>query len=111
MARMTRSQRRARRQAQAASEAGQGGAAARVAQVRPQAPPKTQTGARRKEEKGGPRRFIAECWGELKKVEWPTRSHVVQGTLVVLVACAIVGSYIWVCDIASKNLVERIFLR
>ena len=110
MARMTRSQRRARRQAQAASEAGQSGGAARVAQVRPQAPAKTQTGARRKEEKGS-RRFIVESWGELQKVEWPTRSHVIQGTLVVLIACIIVGTYIWIADIISKNLVQEIFLR
>jgi preprotein translocase subunit SecE len=110
MARMTRSQRRARRQAQAASAAGQSSAASRVAQVRPQAPVKTQTGARRKEEAGS-KRFIVECWGELKKVEWPTQSHVIQGTLVVLVACIIVGTYIWVCDIASKNLVQDVFLR
>ena len=111
MARMTRSQRRARRQAQEASAAGQSSATSRAAQIRPQAPAKTQTGARRKEEKGGPRRFIAECWGELKKVEWPTQSHVIQGTLVVLVACIIVGTYIWICDIVSKNLVQDIFLR
>jgi preprotein translocase subunit SecE len=108
---MTRSQRRARRQAQAASAAGQSGATARVAQVRPQqTPAKTQTGAKRKDEKGS-KRFIAESWGELRKVEWPTQSHVVQGTLVVLVACVIVGVYIWICDILSKNLVQDIFLR
>ena len=59
----------------------------------------------------GSRRFIAESWGELKKVEWPTQSHVIQGTLVVLIACIIVGTYIWVCDIVFKNLVQDIFLR
>ena len=113
MAKMTRSQRRARRQAQAASApaAGAGGGATqRAAQVRPQAAPKTQTGARRKEDAGS-KRFIAESWGELRKVEWPTQSHVVQGTLVVLIACVIVGTYIWVADIAFKNLVQDIFLR
>ena len=114
MARMTRSQRKARRQAQAASAAGQApsqsGAAARAAQVRPQAPVKTQTGSKRKEERGT-RSFIAESWGELKKVEWPTQSHVVQGTLVVLIACAIVGTFIWLADIVSKNIVQDIFLR
>jgi preprotein translocase SecE subunit len=110
MARMTRSQRRARRQAQADSAA-QAGTVSRAAQVRPQAAPaKTQTGARRKEEKGS-KRFIFESWGELKKVEWPTQSHVIQGTLVVLIACAIVGTYIWICDIAFKNLVQDILLR
>jgi preprotein translocase subunit SecE len=110
---MTRSQRRARRQAQAASAAGQqSGATARVAQVRPQqTPAKTQTGGRRKDDKGGSRRFIAESWGELRKVEWPTQSHVIQGTLVVLIACFIVGVYIWICDLLAKNIVQDIFLR
>ena len=110
---MTRSQRKARRQAQAASAqaAGAQAQAPRAAQVRPQGvSPKTQTGARRKEDTGS-RRFIAESWGELKKVEWPTQSHVIQGTLVVLIACVIVGTYIWIADIAFKNLVQDIFLR
>ncbi len=111
MAKMTRSQRRARRQAQAASAQAAGAATPRAAQVRPQgASPKTQTGARRKEDAGS-KRFIAESWGELKKVEWPTQSHVVQGTLVVLIACVIVGTYIWIADIAFKNLVQDVFLR
>jgi preprotein translocase subunit SecE len=110
MARMTRSQRRARRQAQAASPE-QSGATSRAAQVRPQAvPAKTQTGARRKEERGS-KRFIAESWGELKKVEWPTQSHLIQGTVVVLVACVIVGTYIWIADLVFKNLVQNVFLR
>jgi preprotein translocase subunit SecE len=111
MAKMTRSQRRARRQAQAASAGGQAGATSRAAQVRPAAATaKTQTGSRRKDDRGS-KRFIAESWGELKKVEWPTQSHVVQGTLVVLIACVIVGTYIWVADIVFKNLVQDVFLR
>ena len=73
-------------------------------------PAKTQTGARRKEEAGS-KRFIFESWGELKKVEWPTQSHVIQGTLVVLIACVIVGTYIWVADLVFRNLVQDVFLR
>jgi preprotein translocase subunit SecE len=111
MAKMTRSQRRARRQAQAAS-AQQSGATARAAQVRPQgATPKTQTGARRKDEGSGSLRFVSESWGELKKVDWPNQSQVIQGTLVVLILCVIVGTYIWIADIAFKNLVQDVFLR
>jgi preprotein translocase SecE subunit len=110
MAKMTRSQRRARRQAQADSAQGQG-ATARAAQVRPPAAStKTQTGARRKDEAGS-KRFIFESWGELRKVEWPTQSHVIQGTLVVLIACVIVGTYIWFADLISRNLVQDVFLR
>ena len=28
--------------------------------------------------------FVAEAWAELKKVEWPGQSQVIQGTVVVL---------------------------
>jgi preprotein translocase subunit SecE len=112
MARLTRSQRRARRQAQAASAAQQqqSSATARAAQIRPQAAVKTQTGRRPKEQRGT-RRFIGESWGELKKVDWPSQSHVIQGTVVVLIACAIVGTYIWIADLVSKNVVQDLILR
>jgi preprotein translocase subunit SecE len=111
VAKQTRSQRRARRQAQAESGSVTQRARTRQAQVRPaQQPAKTQTGAKRKEE-SGLRRFISESWGELKKVEWPTQKHVIQGTVVVLIACIIVGTYIWVCDVAFKRLVQDVFLR
>lgn len=110
MARQTRAQRRARRQQQEAEAGLAKRARARQAQIRPQQPAKTQTGARRREE-GGARRFLAESWGELKKVEWPSQRHVLQGTLVVLIACAIVGTYIWLADIVFKRLVQDVFLR
>ena len=111
MARQTRSQRRARRQAQAESGGIAQRARARQAQVRPaQQPAKTQTGAKRREE-SGVRRFLGESWGELKKVEWPTQKHVIQGTVVVLIACIIVGTYIWISDVVFKRLVEDVFLR
>jgi preprotein translocase subunit SecE len=86
-------------------------ARARQAQVRPQQQVKTQTGRRPKEESGGFRRFLGESWGELKKVEWPSQNHVIQGTVVVLVACVIIGTYIWVADIVFKHLVENVLLR
>ena len=115
MARQTRAQRRARRQQQQQQAEAGGGvtqrARTRQAQIRPQQAAKTQTGARRREAGGGFRRFIGESWGELKKVEWPTQSHVIQGTVVVLIACAIVGTYIWVADIVFKRLVQDVLLR
>ena len=41
---------------------------------------------------GGFRRFVVRVGrAELKKVEWPTQSQVIQGTIVVIIACAIVG--------------------
>jgi preprotein translocase subunit SecE len=43
-------------------------------------------------------RFVRESWGELQKVEWPNQNQLVQGTIVVLVACVIVGVYLWGAD-------------
>jgi preprotein translocase subunit SecE len=118
VARSTRQQRRRRnrqqqQQQQQAEPQQQGGvsqrARARQAQVRPAAqPPKTQTG--RRGAGGGSRRFIAECWAELKKVDWPGQRQVLTGTVVVLIACAIVGTYLWVADLIFQPFVERLLL-
>jgi len=54
--------------------------------------------------------FIGECWAELKKVEWPNQNQVIQGTVVVLVACAIAGVYLWLNDQLWKEVVQRIIL-
>jgi preprotein translocase subunit SecE len=84
-------------------------ARSRQAQVRPAAqPPKTQTG--RRGGGGGSRRFVAECWAELKKVDWPGQRQVMTGTVVVIIACAIVGTYLWLADLAIEPLVERLLL-
>ena len=111
MARQTRAQRRARREQQQGDSAGlTQRARARQAQIRATQPVKTQTGSRRREE-GGVRRFLAECIGELRKVEWPRQAQVIQGTVVVLIACVIVGTYLWLADIAFRRLVQDVFLR
>ncbi len=72
--------------------------------------PKTQTGSRRVPG-GGFRRFVSESIAELKKVEWPNQSQVIQGTIVVIIACAIVGAYLWMADLVFKPLVRDILLK
>jgi preprotein translocase subunit SecE len=54
--------------------------------------------------------FIRESWEELHKVEWPTQSQVIQGTIVVLLACIIVGFYLWGVDQIFRRLVQQVFL-
>ncbi len=112
MARNTRQQRRRNRQQQQSQPESQGvgqRARSRQAQVRPAAqPPKTQTG--RRGGGGGGRRFIAECWAELKKVDWPGQRQVMTGTVVVLIACAIVGTYLYIADLVFQPLVQRLLL-
>ncbi len=110
MARETRQQRRARR---AEAAAGDGGGVAdrganRQTQVRPPAEAATTEtggGTRAPERR---RRFVFESWAELKKVEWPGQSQVIQATTVVLIACFVVGVFLFVADLAFRRVVESI---
>jgi preprotein translocase SecE subunit len=54
--------------------------------------------------------FISESWAELKKVEWPGQNQVIQGTIVVLVACVVVGTYLYLNDEVWKQVVSKLFL-
>jgi preprotein translocase subunit SecE len=54
--------------------------------------------------------FIHESWAELKKVEWPGQNQVIQGTVVVLVACLVVGVYLYLNDQVWKQVVSKVFL-
>jgi preprotein translocase SecE subunit len=109
MARQTRQQRRARRQQEGSQPKLSERARARQQQVRPAAQPqKQQTGRREATQRG---RFVRESWGELKKVEWPGRNQVFQGVVVVVIACAIVGAYLWAADQTFSRFVENVLLR
>jgi preprotein translocase subunit SecE len=62
---------------------------------------------------GAPRRrgrFIHESIAELRKVEWPNRQHVIQGTVAVIVACIIVGAYLWGADQLLRPFVRDVLL-
>ena len=123
MARETRGQRRAKRAAAgkssgenakaanakpAAAKAGGQRARQRQAQVRPgMQPAATQTGRRERRQRGT---FVKECWAELKKVEWPNRAQVIQGTIVVIIACVIVGVFLYGADQALKPFVRTVLL-
>ena len=122
MARNTRQRRRQRRRAQGGAAAGGAEQAqpqeksvsqrarARQQAVRPSAQPqKSQTGSRRVPGSGF-RRFVTESWAELKKVEWPGQNQVIQGTVVVLIACLVVGTYLYLNDQVWKNVVSKILL-
>jgi preprotein translocase subunit SecE len=115
VARQTRAQRRARRSDMTAGEAALPGG--------PPAPPRRPPTARARQEPSreprreprsvpgsGARRFISESWGELKKVEWPTQNQLIQGVVVVLIACLIVGIFLWGADLVFKRLVQDVLL-
>jgi preprotein translocase subunit SecE len=55
--------------------------------------------------------FVREAIAELKKVEWPPQKAVISGTAVVLIACVIVGAYLWLNDELWKYVVQHVLLR
>jgi preprotein translocase SecE subunit len=116
MARQTRQQRRARRAQQEPALAG--GPPSRPP-ARPTANgdaeprrPRRDTGTERGGASGfGPIRFVQEAIAELRKVEWPDQKAVVSGTAVVVIACIIVGTYLWLNDEVWKYVVKHVLLR
>jgi preprotein translocase subunit SecE len=114
MARQTRAQRRARRE-----QMGPGSEAAALPGG-PPAPPRRPTAraAGRPEPAREPKAargsgvtgFIGESWAELRKVEWPTQSQLIQGVVVVLIACIIVGVFLYAADIVFKRLVQDVLI-
>ncbi|TML34940.1 MAG: preprotein translocase subunit SecE [Actinobacteria bacterium] len=107
MARQTRSERRARRAAQEESKAAVERTRTRTP-VRPAVEPARVDGAPRQLPGGG---FVRESWGELKKVEWPGQQQLIQGTVVVLVACVIVGLYLFIADEIFRRFVQHVLLK
>ncbi len=69
----------------------------RSRQVKPTGQPKSQTGQKR-EKRGGFRAFVGECWAELRKVDWPGRQQLISATIVVIIAVAITGAYLFLAD-------------
>ncbi|MBV8256795.1 MAG: preprotein translocase subunit SecE [Actinobacteria bacterium] len=119
MARQTRQQRRQRRaQQQPAVAAGPSPQqpampASRAPEPREAKAERSPRPERRPAERQAPApvRFVQESIAELKKVEWPSQQAVVSGTAVVLIACLVVGAYLWLNDELWKYVVQHILLR
>ena len=56
-------------------------------------------------------RFFQESYAELKKVEWPSQQQVISGTAVVIMACLIVGVYLYGNDQLWSYVVKHVLLR
>jgi preprotein translocase subunit SecE len=112
VARQTRAQRRARRSEMTAGEAALPGGPPAPPRPTARAQPEPSREPRREPRSvpgGGARRFVSESWGELKKVEWPGQNQLIQGVVVVLIACLIVGVFLYGADLVFKRLVEQVF--
>ncbi len=52
------------------------------------------------------REFLTEVWVELKKSAWPTRSELVDSTLVVLVTVIVLGLFVWSADMVFSWMIR-----
>jgi preprotein translocase subunit SecE len=60
-------------------------------------------------ERVGPKQYLAEVRGEMRKVAWPTRREVMNSSLVVLVAVTFMTALIFGYDYLSAKFVLFLF--
>ena len=64
-----------------------------------------------KDERTTPVQFVREVRGELRKVAWPTRSEVVNYSIIVLVALIILTAFVAGLDYVFGDVILRLFER
>jgi preprotein translocase subunit SecE len=89
--------------------AGGGAGAAARARPGPQAKTAKAGSVTKAVQQGRFTRFLHEVVAELKKVSWPTRNQLIQATVVVIVAVAIIAVFLGLADQASAWIVRRVF--
>jgi preprotein translocase SecE subunit len=69
---------------------------------------KRQKQAAAERQRGGVFGFLASCWAELKKVQWPDRDTLVQATAVTIIFVAAAAAYLGALDGVFNWLIQRI---
>jgi preprotein translocase SecE subunit len=69
---------------------------------------KRQKQAQVDRQRGGVIGFLASCWAELRKVQWPDRETLVQATAVTIIFVAVAGAYLGALDSAFSFLIKQI---
>jgi preprotein translocase SecE subunit len=59
-------------------------------------------------QRGGVIGFLASCWAELKKVQWPDRDTLVQATAVTIIFVTVAAAYLGALDALFNFLVKQI---
>jgi preprotein translocase SecE subunit len=67
-----------------------------------------QKQAQAERQRGGVIGFLASCWAELKKVQWPDRETLVQATAVTIIFVAVAAAYLGALDALFNFLIKRI---
>jgi preprotein translocase SecE subunit len=67
-----------------------------------------QKQAQAERQRGGVIGFLASCWAELKKVQWPDRDTLVQATAVTIIFVIVAAAYLGALDAAFNFLIKQI---
>jgi preprotein translocase SecE subunit len=59
-------------------------------------------------QRGGVSGFIASCWAELKRVQWPDRDTLIQASAITVIFIGIMAAYLGILDAAFNWVVQRI---
>jgi preprotein translocase subunit SecE len=52
--------------------------------------------------------FIASCWAELKRVQWPDRETLIQASTITIIFIAVMAAYLGVLDAIFNEIVQFI---
>jgi preprotein translocase SecE subunit len=69
---------------------------------------KRQKQAQAERQRGGVIGFLASCWAELRKVQWPDRDTLVQASAVTIVFVAVAAAYLGALDAVFSYLIQQI---
>jgi preprotein translocase SecE subunit len=69
---------------------------------------KKEKRAREQRQQSGVIAFLASCWAELKKVQWPDRDTLVQATAVTVLFVVVAAAYLGALDAAFNWLIKQI---
>lgn len=69
---------------------------------------KKQKKASAERQRGGVIGFLASCWAELKKVQWPDRETLIQATAVTILFVAVAAAYLGALDALFNFLIKKI---
>jgi preprotein translocase subunit SecE len=96
--------RQTKRMMQRQGQLGSDGAPAARKRPAPQAP-------RPSEERTSPRQFLREVRAEMRKVAWPSRSEVINYSIIVFITVVILTAFIASLDFVFGEAVLRLFQR
>jgi preprotein translocase subunit SecE len=82
---------------------------ARQGADRPAKPERRAAAPKPQKDRTGPREYLSEVRGEMKKVAWPPRSEIMNSTVVVVVGLVVMTALIFLFDWMSVHVVDYVF--